>query len=270
MRSAVSSNKEPNALTLQNNATYAEEQLALYDSQHSGAYTLTAGTGNTIAMLSLSSATNPDTTSSILSLAAAQDAAYLLSPSTDPTVIAGYTAQRALLLDQLASTNSPIGSTTWWTGPSISMFMIKPLSRGSIQITSTNMSVQPKIDFAALRDPTDLQLAIALFRKNREIFASEAMKELGPVELPPTAGMVSDEEIGEALKGIMTPSNGHECCTSPMMARWLGGVVDSAFRVYGVLGLSVVDASIFPFIPAGAPTSTVYAVAEKVRFSLTS
>jgi len=44
-----------------------------------------------------------------------------------------------------------------------------------------------------------------------------------------------------------------------------GGVVDSQLRVYGVKGLRVVDASIFPLIPATHTSSTVYAVAEKVN-----
>ena len=41
-------------------------------------------------------------------------------------------------------------------------------------------------------------------------------------------------------------------------------VVDTTARVYGVHSLRVVDASIFPLLPPGHPTSTVYALAEKV------
>ncbi|KAI4201254.1 MAG: hypothetical protein LQ346_002207 [Caloplaca aetnensis] len=42
-----------------------------------------------------------------------------------------------------------------------------------------------------------------------------------------------------------------------------GGVVDPQLKVYGIKGLSVVDASIMPIIPAAHTQSTVYAVAEK-------
>ena len=49
-----------------------------------------------------------------------------------------------------------------------------------------------------------------------------------------------------------------------MMPEKLGGVVGSDLRVYGVRGLSVVDASIMPLIPAAHMSATVYAVAEKV------
>ena len=42
-----------------------------------------------------------------------------------------------------------------------------------------------------------------------------------------------------------------------------GGVVDSRFRVHGVEGLRVVDASIFPRIPGYFLVSAVYMIAEK-------
>ena len=39
--------------------------------------------------------------------------------------------------------------------------------------------------------------------------------------------------------------------------------MDDRLKVYGVKGLRVVDASVFPMIPKGNIQSTVYAVAEK-------
>jgi choline dehydrogenase len=48
-----------------------------------------------------------------------------------------------------------------------------------------------------------------------------------------------------------------------MMPRELGGVVGQDLLVYGVTGLSVVDASVMPMLPAAYTQQTVYAVAEK-------
>ena len=48
-----------------------------------------------------------------------------------------------------------------------------------------------------------------------------------------------------------------------MMPEELGGVVGPDLRVYGVKGLSVVDASILPMIPASGLQATMYAVGEK-------
>jgi choline dehydrogenase len=41
-------------------------------------------------------------------------------------------------------------------------------------------------------------------------------------------------------------------------------VVDSHGRVFGTMGLRVVDASAVPFLPPGHPMATVYALAELV------
>ena len=41
-------------------------------------------------------------------------------------------------------------------------------------------------------------------------------------------------------------------------------MVDGKGRVFGVKGLRVVDASVFPVLPPGHIQSTVYAVAEKI------
>ena len=48
-----------------------------------------------------------------------------------------------------------------------------------------------------------------------------------------------------------------------MMSRELGGVVDERLCVYGVKGLRVCDASVFPVVPRGNVLTTVYAVAER-------
>ena len=45
---------------------------------------------------------------------------------------------------------------------------------------------------------------------------------------------------------------------------WEGGVVDPELRVYGVKGLRVVDASVFPTIIAGHTVCLVYIVLRAV------
>ena len=55
----------------------------------------------------------------------------------------------------------------------------------------------------------------------------------------------------------------HACGTCAMKPRAQGGVVDSGFRVHGVGGLRVVDASVFPRIPGYFLVTSVYMIAEK-------
>src|SRR5262249_43370636 len=55
----------------------------------------------------------------------------------------------------------------------------------------------------------------------------------------------------------------HASCSCAIGSREAGGVLDSAFRVHGVQGLRVVDASFFPRIPGFFIASAVYMIAEK-------
>ena len=55
----------------------------------------------------------------------------------------------------------------------------------------------------------------------------------------------------------------HASCTCAIGPRQNGGVLDSDFRVHGVQGLRVVDASVFPRIPGFFVVSAIYMIAEK-------
>jgi choline dehydrogenase-like flavoprotein len=146
--------------------------------------------------------------------------------------------------------------------------MVKPLSRGTIKINSTSIFDNPLVDFGALTDPTDIQLVLALIRKNRQIMDQPYMQALGPLELTPGASLTTDAELEAAVRAQINPSIAHECCTLPMMPLKYGGVVDPDRLVYGLKGLRVADVSAWPFTPGSAPSATVYAAGEKVRTPL--
>lgn len=55
----------------------------------------------------------------------------------------------------------------------------------------------------------------------------------------------------------------HVSSSAAMLPKEQGGVVDDRLSVYGVKGLRVVDASVFPLEPLGNIQATVYAVAER-------
>lgn len=82
------------------------------------------------------------------------------------------------------------------------------------------------------------------------------------VEERPGEEVQSDEEIGDFIK--REAWGHHACCTAP-----IGGdddpqsVLDSKFRVRGVRGLRVVDASVFPKIPGIFIQAPIFMVAEK-------
>lgn len=141
----------------------------------------------------------------------------------------------------------------------------KPFSRGTININSTDPWSVPVVDYGVLSNPTDLEVAVEMVKFIWKLYKTPALLNLGAVCTTPDPAKSSDSEIRAAIKAALIPSFAHPCASCSMMRREYGGVVSSDLLVYGVKGLSIVDASIIPMIPATHIQSTIYAVAEKVR-----
>ncbi|CAK7214556.1 hypothetical protein SBRCBS47491_002184 [Sporothrix bragantina] len=255
-------NVSPNWGSLINNATYDAEQYALYEANKTGPYTLVRTLSTNFASLALKDIT-PDYLDIIKAAAARNPLAYLPA-GTDATVAAGYVAQRAVLLAQLAA-EAAVGGLHWNTDTTNTMYSFKPFSRGTVNINSSSILDNPLIDYRTATDPTDIAIYTALLKKNRQVMAAPSMAVLGPVEDAPFGSSVTtDAEIQAAILSVMSPTNGHECCTAAMMPQALGGVVDTNLQVYGVTGLRVIDISYWPFPISGAPSATMYGTGEKI------
>ena len=140
-----------------------------------------------------------------------------------------------------------------------------PFSRGNVTITSNDTSVLPTVSPNWLLDPRDQQVLIGGFRRARQVWATESMRQVvtGP-EIFPGANVTSDADILGAIQRSAT-TIWHASGTSKMgRSNDTMAVVDSHARVIGVEGVRVVDASAFPFLPPGQPQSMVYALAEKI------
>ena len=140
---------------------------------------------------------------------------------------------------------------------------LKPLSRGSINIDPKNPFV-PVIDFGVQTNPIDRKINLAAFKLSRQVYSSQHMAHLGPIETDPGVDVATDEAITAWIYSSLLPSSAHPCGTASMMPQELGGVVGPDLLVHGVQGLIVVDASIMPLIPGTHLSASVYAIAEKV------
>jgi len=141
-----------------------------------------------------------------------------------------------------------------------------PLSRGFIEINSTDPLAPPIVDLRTGSNPVDLSLFTEAFRFGRRLVQTPAIQELGPTELTPGPSLQSEEELlGFARDSLSTMY--HPTGTAAMQPREIGGVVDHNLMVYGTRNLRVVDASIMPLIPGTHLQSTVYAIGEKVNCS---
>ncbi|RDA93887.1 hypothetical protein CP533_4550, partial [Ophiocordyceps camponoti-saundersi (nom. inval.)] len=143
--------------------------------------------------------------------------------------------------------------------------LVKPLSRGNISIRSTSTLDPPVISPNWLEHPGDQEVAVAWFRRMRDVWNSPGLGFMtyGP-EYFPGEFIQTDQQILEVVKkSLMTVW--HPACTCKMGRRGdERAVVDSQARVFGVSALRVVDASSMPILPPGHPQSTIYALAEKI------
>jgi choline dehydrogenase len=137
--------------------------------------------------------------------------------------------------------------------------MVAPLSRGTVGIVSNDTSDPPLIDPNWLSHPTDKAVAIAAFKRTRDIWESEPMRGLiiGEEYFPGKANVSTDEEIWEFVQRSFDTIF-HAACTCKMgKTDDPNTVVDTKARVVGVKGLRVVDASTLPLLPPGHPMSTI-------------
>jgi len=235
------------------------------DEEPAGIMTIPYLGGSTVAFLPLQNVTSQYQS---LITSTSVNPSSLFPPSTDPSIIAGYVAQTKLLQSVYSSSHTAVAEIAWEGGDTVPLAIIRPSSRGSININTTDPSAAPVIDFNTFSHPIDIAIAIASVKKIREWAASPPMQALGTLETFPGANVSSDAEIEEAIRNAATSSWQHPTSTTAMMKREWGGVVDAELRVYGTRGLRVVDAGVFPMSVAGHSSSSVYAVAEKVSLFL--
>ncbi|KAK3944396.1 hypothetical protein QBC46DRAFT_442190 [Diplogelasinospora grovesii] len=152
-------------------------------------------------------------------------------------------------------------------------FLPLAFSRGNVSISSASMEKPPIIDLDWFSDPADMELALtALKRLRNDIWQSAAANgvKAGP-ELLPGAAMETDAQLEDFVRTqALTIWHASGTCAMGQAAGAATGkaVVDSAGRVFGVAGLRVCDASVFPFVLPGYPQAGVYALAEKMADAL--
>ncbi|KAK4200338.1 GMC oxidoreductase-domain-containing protein [Triangularia verruculosa] len=144
--------------------------------------------------------------------------------------------------------------------------LVAPMSRGTVTLKSDDTKDLPLIDPKWLTDPTDQAVAVALYKRLRQAFASKAMRGVlaDSKEYFPGPEVRIDAQILQVIRNTVQ-AIWHASCTCRMGKRddqW--AVVDKEARVIGVDGLRVVDASSFALLPPGHPQSTVYVLAEKI------
>ena len=139
-----------------------------------------------------------------------------------------------------------------------------PYSEGILTLTSTDVDVQPHLDFRFLTDPRDVDRFRDAVRRTVAVFEHPAFADLLAERLSPTdADLASDDSLDAWLQqnaGIA----GHTTVTCKMgpssdpMA-----VVDQYCKVHGLQNLRVIDAANMPDIVRANTNATIIMMAER-------
>ncbi|KAK8109464.1 hypothetical protein PG999_007601 [Apiospora kogelbergensis] len=141
---------------------------------------------------------------------------------------------------------------------SLAVALCAPRSRGSVVIDSGDTARAPLLNPNFLADPVDQAVAVAGFKRARAFWESDAMAgiRVGGEAFPGTAVQTDAQILDIIRRSYNTVYHGASTCK---MGKSGDGqaVVDSKGRVFGVEGLRVVDASVFPLLPPGHPQATI-------------
>ncbi|KEZ42395.1 Glucose oxidase [Scedosporium apiospermum] len=222
-------------------------------------------TGNGIALgafLGLK-AFSPDLFEDIATRYESQDAAEFLPKGTDCTIVAGYKQQKKIYARAMRDNTISFLECMLGGSPSCSPQNVHPVSRGTVTLNTTDPESEVIVDYRAASNPIDIDIMVEAIKFFRRFITTGDLAEYEALEEVPGAEYQTDEELAEWARETIIPSVYHPVGTAAKMPRKWGGVVDEDLLVYGVEGLSVVDASIMPTLVGSTTSMTVYAIAEK-------
>jgi choline dehydrogenase len=144
----------------------------------------------------------------------------------------------------------PVLSPDPFAGMSLGLSNCRPSSRGHIRLASPDPLAHPRITANAFSTDRDVEEMLAAVKFLRVLAAQPPLARLIEEELRPGPDCQSDEALiadFRARSGTVY----HPSCTCRMGAGAATAVVDARLRVFGVRGLRVCDASVFPTLIAG-------------------
>lgn len=146
-------------------------------------------------------------------------------------------------------------------GYSCHVCLLRPTSRGSLRLASSNPMDTPLIDPNFLGERSDMDRMVAGFKIMRKLLQQPALSSLGGRESASSAGAKSDLEIEQFIRN--TADTIYHPAGTCRMGSGAMDVVDAELRVHGIDGLRVVDASIMPSVVSGNTNAPVIMIAEK-------
>jgi choline dehydrogenase-like flavoprotein len=141
--------------------------------------------------------------------------------------------------------------------------LLRPASRGRLELVSADPAAKPRLLGAFLDDPEDLATLVRGLKEARRIFAARALAPFAGDEIEPGDAVRDDtglaafvrRQVGTAYHPVGT------CMMGP--ARDPLAVVDATLAVHGIAALRVADASVMPTIVGGNTAAPATMIGER-------
>lgn len=172
-----------------------------------------------------------------------------------------------LYFSPVSYTKTPLSERKLLNPDPFSAFLLshnpcRPSSRGHLELASADAAVCPVIHPNYLATQADIDDVLAGNRLLRQLAHTNPLADIIIEEIIPGADIDGDEALLTDFRAradtVYHPTSTCMMGTNPSMS-----VVDARLRVYGVEGLRVIDASIFPTITSGNTNAPTVMVAEK-------
>ena len=148
-----------------------------------------------------------------------------------------------------------------WSGFGLTVYQLRPESRGEIRLKSANPSDPPAMHPNYLATETDRRAIVDGLKIGRRILATPHMQHFITEEYQPGLSTTTDEQLLQHAKNtggtVFHPTSTCKMGVDPM------AVVDPELRVYGIEGLRVVDASVMPTVVSGNTNAATIMIGEK-------
>ncbi|MEP4379795.1 MAG: choline dehydrogenase [Alphaproteobacteria bacterium] len=148
-----------------------------------------------------------------------------------------------------------------FSGLSATIIMLRPESRGAVEIGSANPRDAPLIKSRYLSSENDARALMRGVREVQRIMGQPALEPFVGAQIEPGADVVSDDDVIDYLRNF--GNTGFHPTSTCRMGVDETAVVDPRLRVHGFEGLRVVDASVMPAVTSGNTNAPTIMIAEK-------
>ena len=153
------------------------------------------------------------------------------------------------------------GVSSGASGITLNSYTLRPKSRGTVRLRSSDPAAPPLVDPNFLAEPEDLKIGVEGVRTSREIFGQPSLsKHISRILFP-------DEEVKtqsdyEAYARRYGRTSYHPTCTCRMGVDEMA-VVDPQLRVRGLEGIRICDSSAMPSLVGSNTNAPTIMIAEK-------